>query len=87
MEQTVPLNPMGTMQSRSLCPACVDKRAVKQRFEGAAAHGDLCWSHLLLKDGHCGKELCWSSAWRSAACGKPTEDQFGKDSILWERAT
>lgn len=24
-------------------------------------------------------ELCWNSARRDAACGKPTWDQFGKD--------
>jgi len=29
-------------------------------------------------------EPCWSRTWRAAACGKPTQDQFGKDSIQWE---
>ena len=38
----------------------------------------------LLKDGPCGTELCWSSAGRTAACGMSTQDQFGKDGILWE---
>ena len=37
-----------------------------------------------LKGGPHGMEPCWSSAWRAAACGKPTQDQFGKDSIPWE---
>jgi len=40
-----------------------------------------------LKGGSHGTKPCWSSAWRAAACGKPTWDHFGKDGILWEEAT
>lgn len=32
----------------------------------------------------CGMELCWGGAKRAVARGKPTQDQFGKDNILWE---
>jgi len=38
----------------------------------------------LLKDGPCGTELCWSSAGRTAACGKSTQDQFGRDGVLYK---
>ena len=31
-----------------------------------------------------GTEPFWSSARRAAACGRPMQDQFGKDGILWE---
>jgi len=40
-----------------------------------------------LKDGPCDIELCWGSVWRAAACGKPRQDQLGKDSIRWEGPT
>lgn len=43
-----------------------------------------CWSSLLLMDGSRYMESCWGSAWRDAACGKHTQDQFGKKSILWK---
>lgn len=47
--------------------------------EGWGSHVEQC-----LKGGHGDTEPCWSSTWRAAACGKSTQDQFGKDSILWE---
>ena len=40
-----------------------------------------------LKGGPCSIEPCWSSAERAAACGKPTRDQLGKDSMPWEGPT
>ena len=38
-----------------------------------------------LKGGPHGTEPCYSSIKRDAACGKPMQDMFRKDSILWER--
>jgi len=37
-----------------------------------------------LKGGPRGTEPCRSSAGRAAACGKRTQDRFGKDGIPWE---
>lgn len=45
------------------------------------AHG------AVLKDGPQGSEPCWSSDWKDGACGVPTQDQIGKDGILWEGLT
>lgn len=40
-----------------------------------------------LKGGLHGTELCWNSAGRAAACGKPMWDQTRKDAIPWEGPT
>jgi len=34
-----------------------------------------------LRGGPCVTEPCWSSTWRTTACGEAKQDQFGKDSI------
>ena len=52
---------------------------------GAAAHGEeptqehRVWGKLLPVG-----DPCWSSSRRAAACGKPMQNHFGKDSIPWE---
>lgn len=50
---------------------------------GAAVPGD-CMEQRL-KDGPCGTELHWSSAWRAVAFGKITQYHLGKDGIPWGR--
>lgn len=55
---------------------------VGQECWGSCYLGVLCWSSLLLKYQPCGMDLCWSSAWRAAACGKFVWDQLGKDGHL-----
>lgn len=45
--------------------------------------GALCWSCALLKDDLHGVHSCWSSACRTAVCGKPPQDLFGKYDIPW----
>lgn len=49
-----------------------------------AIHWDTCWSSVVLKNGPCDMNPCWSSAWRDAACWKQAYNQFGMDDILWE---
>lgn len=48
----------------------------------SAPSGDQCRSNPLLKVGPCNTEPCWSSAWKAAACEKPTQKRFD---IYWER--
>lgn len=45
--------------------------------------GELLPGHMkqCLKGGPHDTELCWSNAWRTVPCGKPAQDQIGKDSI------
>lgn len=55
---------------------------------GAGGLGDLtsmgtCVGQCLRRR-PCGTEPCWRGAWRAAASGKPTQDQFGKDP-MWSR--
>lgn len=52
-----------------------------QRATGAAAHGDLCWSSTVLKDGR----PTMDQGWKSCHLWKPMWDQFGKDGNPWER--
>ena len=74
--QAVPLQPAGTMWSRSP-HAAMEEPAVQQEVWGSC----FLWG-VPLKDGLCGTDPCWISAWRTAACGMSTQDQFGKDGIL-----
>lgn len=76
--QAVPLQPAGTMWSRSP-HAAMEEPAVQQEVWGSC----FLWG-VPLKDGLCGTDPCWISAWRTAACGMSTQDQFGKDGILLE---
>jgi len=74
-----PCAPAGIVPRPELQP--VEKSSWwSRRPGGAATHGDPC----PLKDGPRDTGPRWSSAWRTAAYGKPTQDQFGKEGILWE---
>lgn len=56
-----------------------------RRAGGAATHGAML--EQCLKGGSYGMELCWCSAGRAVACGKPMQGQFRKDCVPWEEAT
>lgn len=56
---------------------------VKQKVWGSCHPWGPMLEHFL-KDRPCSTEQHWYSAWKAAACGKPTWDQFEKDRILWE---
>lgn len=80
---------------RHLCPAMEspwssprlellppEQPMVGQEGWGSCAHGDLC--RALLKDGPCGTESCWSSAWRAAAVGRPRGISLGRTASVGE---
>jgi len=94
VEKAVPLQPIGTMQSRALLAAMEEPRGQQwiqlkepQPMESPSRGcGALCWNSTLLKAGPHGTDPHWRGAGRAAACGKPMGESAA-DSIPWEAPT
>lgn len=84
-EQAVPCSPQGPHGAELyMQPWRRSWSSSGRGLKEAAARGEELMMEQFLKDGPQGTDLCWSSAWKDGVCRMPTQDQIGKDDILWE---